>query len=135
MHLCGVIPGGSPHSETPPTTRRGGAHDSGGVACQARTRIPSHHWGTGAQDGKTGSGLVTRRKPTKDRVEAWIKKQGWKMTTASITEKVVKNWAPSGCEDQIMDRMQIQDLVQTQHWRGLHMKTFEGKRREIITTC
>ncbi|XP_060756673.1 uncharacterized protein LOC132867684 [Neoarius graeffei] len=76
----------------------------------------------------------SRRKPTKERVDAWVKKQGWKMMTAEISDEVLKNWKPSGSEDCIMDNTQIQKLVQTQQWRGLHITEFEGKGRGIITT-
>ncbi|XP_035477917.2 uncharacterized protein LOC118298856 [Scophthalmus maximus] len=52
----------------------------------------------------------SRRKPTKERLEAWIKRQGWKMT-AGLSDEVLKNWAPSGSEDCTTDSKQIQKLV------------------------
>ena len=54
--------------------------------------------------------------------------------TANISNEVVQNWAPSGSEDRIMDSKQIQKLVKTQEWPGLHVREIEGKGRGIITT-
>ena len=54
--------------------------------------------------------------------------------TANISNEVVQNWVPSGSEDRIMDSKQIQKLVKTQEWPGLHVREIEGKGRGIITT-
>ncbi|XP_056441388.1 uncharacterized protein LOC130378769 isoform X1 [Gadus chalcogrammus] len=75
-----------------------------------------------------------RRRPTKERVDTWVKKQGWKCKAANISTEVVENWAPSGSEDRIMDNKQIQTLVKTQDWKGLHITQFEEKGDGIITT-
>ena len=51
-----------------------------------------------------------------------------------IITEVVENWAPSGSEDHIMDNKQIQELVETQDWKGLHIGQFEEKGDGIMTT-
>ncbi|CAL9688300.1 unnamed protein product [Knipowitschia caucasica] len=75
----------------------------------------------------------SRRLPSKDRLNAWVKRQGWKGMD-DIVEEVLQNWAPSGSEERLQDSKQIQDLCQTQKWRGLHVKEFEGKGRGVVTT-
>ena len=72
--------------------------------------------------------------PTKDRVEAWVRKQGWKGMTANIAMEVIQNWAPSGSDDCIMDSKQIQTMVGTQQWKGLHIREVTGRGRGIVTT-
>ncbi|XP_030274546.1 uncharacterized protein LOC115582623 [Sparus aurata] len=75
----------------------------------------------------------SRRKPTKEQLQSWTSKQGWKNMAADC-EKLLQNWAPSGSEDHIMDSKLIQTLVKSQKWRGLHIRECEGKGRGIITT-
>ena len=72
--------------------------------------------------------------PTKDRVDAWVRKQGWKGMTANIGGAVVDNWAPSGSVDRIMDSKQIQTMVKTQQWKGLYIQDFNERVRRIVTT-
>ncbi|XP_030269456.1 N-lysine methyltransferase KMT5A-like isoform X3 [Sparus aurata] len=76
----------------------------------------------------------SRRKPTKEQLQSWTSKQGWKNMAADC-EKLLQNWAPSGSEDHIMDSKLIQTLVKSQKWRGLHIRECDGKGRGIITTC
>jgi len=54
--------------------------------------------------------------------------------TASISDEVLKNWAPSGAVDCIMDSKEMKKMVTTQQWRGLHIQDFEGKGRGVIVT-
>ena len=72
--------------------------------------------------------------PTKDWVEAWVRKQGWKGMTANIAMEVIQNWPPSGSDDCIMDSKQIQTMVETQKWIGLHIREVTGRGRGIVTT-
>ncbi|CAB1434971.1 unnamed protein product [Pleuronectes platessa] len=76
----------------------------------------------------------SRRMPAKDRVDAWVRKQGWKGMTANIGSAVIDNWAPSGSVDRIMDSKQIQTMVKTQQWKGLYIQDFNERGRGIITT-
>ena len=75
----------------------------------------------------------SRRKPTKKQLESWTSKQGWKNMAADC-EELIRNWAPSGSEENIMDSKLIQTLVKSQEWKGLHIRECEGKGRGIITT-
>ena len=63
-----------------------------------------------------------------------IRKMGWKKMSADVADRVLQTWAPSGSEDPIADIENIRESVQTQRWRGLHIRDFEGKSKGIITT-
>ncbi|XP_034551746.1 uncharacterized protein LOC117821512 [Notolabrus celidotus] len=74
-----------------------------------------------------------RRRPTENRVRAWIAKQGWK-SNLPIAANIIREWKPSGYEDMVMDSKQIQKLTSSQKWRGLLVSDIEGKGKGVIVT-
>ncbi|XP_048853171.1 uncharacterized protein LOC125721171 [Brienomyrus brachyistius] len=54
-----------------------------------------------------------RREPTESRIDAWIKKRGWKSNVPS-TARILKDWKPTGSVKTPMHSRRIQKLITTQ---------------------
>uniref|UniRef100_A0A8D0D302 SET domain-containing protein n=1 Tax=Sander lucioperca TaxID=283035 RepID=A0A8D0D302_SANLU len=79
------------------------------------------------------SAHFNRRQPSEQRIIAYINKQGWESNVPNGA-KLFNEWKPSGKEDHVMDSQQIQKLVKSQKWKGLHITDIEGKGKGVLAT-
>ncbi|XP_048859831.1 uncharacterized protein LOC125727149 [Brienomyrus brachyistius] len=74
-----------------------------------------------------------RRQPTESRVDAWIRKQGWRNNVPSAAS-VLKDWRPVGSVDTAIDCHHVQNLVRRQKWKGLVVVDIAGKGKGVCAT-